>query len=221
MDGKMAKEVIAVIRTERKRRLERLKNEDSDAAEAQWLFTDNPFIHEVCLMVLVGLRHQVERELISLAACVAARTSIGQTITLKQYQKHVTKQQEQLRKRGGWPKLMATLNPKSSAEERSMKTLRLLANCLKHASGQKPNKTLLKHLGLLPKPKGHLIVGYMPVPESDAFRESLAKSVNLPQDADYCMIAEKFVDLANKYLEDVRKNTNPARVRTSLSEFFA
>jgi hypothetical protein len=56
------------------------------------------------------------------------------------------------------------------------------------------------------------IVGYMPLPESDCFQEGLATSINLPKDADYCAIAEKFVELANQFLEDVRQNTRVSRI---------
>jgi hypothetical protein len=54
--------------------------------------------------------------------------------------------------------------------------------------------------------------GYMPLPESDYFRERLAESVDLPKNADYCAIAEKFTDLANQFMEEVRRNTPLARI---------
>ena len=59
--------------------------------------------------------------------------------------------------------------------------------------------------------------GYMPLPESDAFKEGLALSINLPKDANYCAIAEKFVDLANEFLEDVRRSTSLSRVTGEIS----
>jgi hypothetical protein len=52
----------------------------------QWLFTDEPFVNEMCLMVLVALRHQVERRLVF----IAARVDTGQlSISRKQYQQNV------------------------------------------------------------------------------------------------------------------------------------
>jgi hypothetical protein len=205
MDRNIAKEVINAIRSERQRRSDRLQDEDAEAAYEQWLFTDEPFINEMCLMVLVALRHQVEREL----AMIAGRTSAEPTMTIKQYQQNVRSQRERLLKQSGWACLVATLNLKSFPEwGKSMETLRLLANCLKHEPWQEPDEKLLKHLKLptaaeLKRP----VVGYMPLPESRCFREGLAASLDLPRDADYCAITEKFVDLVGRFLEDVKRNT--------------
>ena len=88
-----------------------------------------------------------------------------------------------------------------------------MSNSLKHNPWQEPDEVLLRYLGLPTvdqlKPP---IVGYMPLPESDCFQEGLATSINLPKDADYCAIAEKFVELANQFLEDVRQNTRVSRI---------
>jgi hypothetical protein len=94
-----------------------------------------------------------------------------------------------------------------------MKTLRLLANNVKHDPWQLPDEKLLRHLGLPTaqelKPP---IVGYMPLPESACFREGLASSISLPKDSDYCSIAEEFVELARQFLEKVLQSTRAARV---------
>lgn len=220
MDSKIAKEVISVIRTERQRRADRLKDEDPNMAYDQWLFTDEPFINEMCLMVLVALRHQVERRLVF----IAARADTGRpSISGKQYQQNVTKQREELKQRGGWKALQVKLNLGSFTEwGRSLKTLQLLANCFKHEPWQEPDEELLRHLGLpTVKQLKPPIVRYMPLPESACFREGLAASVNLSKDADYCNIADKFVDLADQFLEDVQRGTSQASVagRVSLVEF--
>ena len=47
-----------------------LANEDPDYAYDQWLFTDEPFVNELCLVLLVVIRHQLERELLGLLARV-------------------------------------------------------------------------------------------------------------------------------------------------------
>jgi hypothetical protein len=219
MDSKIAKEVIGVIRTESQRRSDQLKDEDPNAAYDQWLFTDEPFINEMCLMVLVALHHQVERELVFLAA----RANAGPTITSQQYQRNVKDQRQKLKSEGK-RELIATLTLASFAEwDKSMETLRLLANCLKHEPHQHPDETLLKRLNLPNvdqlKQLKPLIDGYLPLPESSSFREGLAAYVNLPKDADYCTIAEKFADLANKFLEDVRQNTSLARITGSKVSF--
>jgi hypothetical protein len=218
MDFKTATEVIGVIRAERQRRLDRLQGEDPDVFYDQWLFTDEPFVNEMCLMVLVALRHGVERKLVSFAACANA----GTTISNSQYRQNLAKQQKLFGGRGGWAHLVATLGLRPSPEcERSMETLRLLANCYKHQAGQTPTEQLLAHLSLPPKPPEQLVVGYMSLPESHAFREGLAASVNLPKEADYCTIAEKFVDLANQFVKDAQHGARLARVQVSLAEFGA
>jgi hypothetical protein len=212
--------MISVIRTERKRLaddLTILNEEYHETASEQWLFTAEPFINDMCLMVLVALRHQVERELVFLAA----RANVGKTISLKEYRQNVAVQRK-LKPRDGWKKLSATLNLNSFAEwTASMETLHLLANCLKHEPTQEPDKELLTHLKLPLKPIGPRIVGYLPLPESHCFREGLAASVNLRKDADYCTIADTFVDMANQFLDNVQGKTSLAQVlgEVSLSEF--
>ena len=200
--------MLNVIRTENELRSDRLESEDAAVAYNQWMSTDMPFINEMCLMLLVAIRHQLERELLF----IAARAGAARTITRKQYQQNVTTERLRLRQHG-WKDLTARLDLTSfAAWGESMKTLHLLANCLKHEPWQQPDEELLKHLKLPVNRPEPLIVGYMPLPESNCFREGLAVSVNLQKDADYCDIAEKFVELANQFLEDVRQNTKLSRV---------
>jgi hypothetical protein len=68
MEMRILKDIIAVIRAEQQRRESLLTDEEPNFAYDQWLFTDAPFVAELCLMLLVTLRHQVERELARLAA---------------------------------------------------------------------------------------------------------------------------------------------------------
>ena len=91
---------------------------------------------------------------------------------------------------------------------------------LKHQAAKVPSTKLLTHLGLPLVPPEPMVVEYMPLPESRAFREGLAISVNLSKDADYCTIAEQFMEIANRFLDDARK-CNLASIRVSLVEFGA
>jgi hypothetical protein len=211
MDFKMARDMIGVIGTERRDRFNRLKNEEPDFAHDQWL-SDESFISDMCLMVLVALRHQLERELIFLAA----RANVD-TITHQEYRQKIIGLRQEI-KENGWKNLIKTLNLDSFAVWRtSMETLRLLANCVKHEPTQEPDEMLLKHLNLPSKPTGPMLVGYAPVPDSDSFREGLAVSVDLELDADYCTIAEAFAILTDQFLKQVRQETKLARVTGSLS----
>ena len=59
MDMTVAREVLRVFRTERRRRLAALPDH-ADAADDQVVPLDEPFVNELCLMLLVAVRHQVE-----------------------------------------------------------------------------------------------------------------------------------------------------------------
>jgi hypothetical protein len=62
MNTRILKEIISLIRIEQERRSSVLRAEDQDYANDHWLFWDEPFLNVLCLMFLVTLRHQVERE---------------------------------------------------------------------------------------------------------------------------------------------------------------
>src|ERR1035441_8022716 len=115
----IASQVVRVIRSEKKLRSGRLRQADPNTAWEQWLFTDLPFINEMCLILLVAIRHRVERELITLAA----RANGGSTVPRKQYQQNVMDQRKRLMAKDGWRNLIALLKLRSFPEwERSMKT---------------------------------------------------------------------------------------------------
>jgi hypothetical protein len=163
-------------------------------------------------MVLAALHHQVERELVLLAA----RADGEATVTSQQYETNLKKWHDKS-PRCRRLDLCKALNLRSFVEwDKSMETLRLLANCLKHDAHKKPSKKLLEHLNLpnvLNRPNiDQLVDAYLPLPESFFLKEGLAKSVNLPEDADYCAITDAFADLCNQFLDDVRGKTNAARI---------
>jgi hypothetical protein len=56
-------------------------------------------------------------------------------------------------------------------------------------------------------------VSYAPLPESDGLQKGLAVFVGLEPEADYCDIAEKFLDVIDLYLADVQKQTPISRVK--------
>ncbi len=96
MDTRIARDIVEVIRAEREKRIDRLADEDPDYAHDQWLFADEPFINDMCLMVLVALRHQVERRLVSLAA----RAGSEQAMTREEYWRKVGEQRKKVKNRG-------------------------------------------------------------------------------------------------------------------------
>jgi hypothetical protein len=217
MDFRVAREMIGIIKTERQDRLDRLKNDNQDEAFHQWADIDEPFINDMCLMVLVALHHQLERELVFRAA----RANRGFPMTWDQCQEGELKLQKRLSDRkssnAAWSDLRANLNLVTFP--RWMETLRLLANSFKHGLWQQPNKALLDHLRLPPKPEGPLIVDYAPLSQSRRFRSGLAASLGLANDADYCAITEAFMALIDELLWDVSQKTTPAKIAGSLIRF--
>jgi hypothetical protein len=215
MDFMIASEMIGVIKTERQVRSDRIKYVDQDIAYDRSV-ADEVFINDMCLMVLVALHHQIERELVFLAA----RADVRPTITDQEYQKNVVGLRKKMGRRdgSGWKEVTEKLELESFAEwKTSMETLRLVANCLKHEPTLEPDQKLLEHLNLAPKPVEPRIVSYSSLPESSLFREGLARSVSLPKDADYCTIAETFVDFAKRFFGKIGKQISLAQITGGFS----
>ena len=213
MDTRLVKNIVGVIRNEQQRRVSLLEDMHPEVADDQWLFRDLPFVAELCLMLLVAMRHQVERELISFAARAA---DDGREITPQQYQERV----KELRQSGGkgwnWKVIHARVKLKSCEGERQIEALRLLANSYKHDPSKKPDEDLLRLLNL------ETDVTYAPLPESDGLQEGLALFIGLEKDADYCDITETFMTIVGRFIEDVQKKTQLSRVRwggASLTDF--
>jgi hypothetical protein len=62
MDVSIVKDMIGFIRAERDRRLALLAKVDSEVAYDLWSEVDEPFVNDLCLMLLVSIRHTVERD---------------------------------------------------------------------------------------------------------------------------------------------------------------
>lgn len=171
----------------------------------EWQFHHEPFINDLCLMLLVTIRHQVERNLVKLAARV---TGHGNPLDREEYVKRVTEERMALKTTDkGWKSLVSKLKLKSLPEwASSMETLRLVANNYKHAPSERPDVDLLRHLHLDRRRN------YASLPESNAVRERLAKSVRLRTNADYCDIAEEMLRRA-RFLKDVAGQPGLSRVK--------
>jgi hypothetical protein len=204
--------MISVIRAEQQKRAEQLEGKDPNVADDQWLFTDEPFINEMCLLVMVGIRHDVERQLILLAG----RANVGPKIDRTKYKLKVADIRKRVRSNG--LKFLESEFQLNNYPEwnGSMRTLQLLANCLKHEPTLEPDPELLEHLGLPLEPSGWAVTGYMPLPESEDFRKGLAKSVDLPENSDFCSIAECFVREADSFLDALKSRTPRACIMVPL-----
>lgn len=219
METCIFKDIIAVFRAEQQRR-GKLRREAQLIVEYtsfeydQWLFIDAPFVNELCLMLLVTLRHQVDREEIKLAALAAHD---GKDISPEEYHEEV--QKLKIEKKGKKTKywnfttIRARLKLESCTGDASMKTLRALANLYKHEPSMEPNKELLELLKLKKEDN------YQSLPESHALQEGLAVSICLGKDADYCDIAERFVDIAKAYLADAESHIKKSPVKRGPTPF--
>jgi hypothetical protein len=199
------KEMISVIRSEQQRRASLLNDQDPSAID-QWMYEDRPFVNELCLILLVALWHQVEREVVGLAARAWDDTA---KISRQQYEGNREKVQDILRsEKKGWKAIGAKLELQSCDGYGPLKdVLRLLANSYKHDPSTRAVQKLLKNLSL------DTTLKYASLPESDGVREGFATLIGLGKDADYCDIAEKFVDIANIFLVCVAEKN-----RTRLSQ---
>lgn len=205
MESRILKEMIAVIRTEQEHRAADLTDEDPNYAYDQWLFNDGSFINAFCLMLLVALRHQVERGLIRLAARAA---HAGEEITCEQHKEQVKK----LQNMGNNERRMEIENRlelSSCKKYKHMDVLRRLANSFKHDPSMEPNNELLKLLNL------ETGVPYDTLPNSDDLRKGLADLVGLEEDADYPDIAERFVNITYEFLEGVQNRTKLSPIKRS------
>ena len=193
-----------MIRAEEQRRDSLLKTLDPELAYNHWLFDDRPFVNELCLMLLVTLRHQVDRELIGLAA---RANDAGRAISIKNYHNNVERLRMGLS--FDWKEIGVRLNLKSSKLYPSMETLRHLVNSYKHDHWVKPAEDLRQALDL---PQ----VTYAPLPESDLLREQLAVSVGLGVEANYCDIADRFVDMAVDFLKEIEARATLSQIKAEV-----
>jgi hypothetical protein len=200
MDSRIARATLEVIRKDRKRRVASLPDEFS--GDDLWPSVDEVFVNELCLMLLVAISHQVERELFSLAA---RATPDGQTLNYAQYQRRLKKLNKDKKKR--WEKLVTTLRLDAVSEWRQMEVLRLLANSYKHSASQAPQKPLLRRLTL------DEARNYASLSESPALREGLARSLRLDDGSDYCDIASEFLRCADGLLSTVRQQQTFSAVK--------
>jgi hypothetical protein len=198
MEIGLLKEVIAVIRTEDARRAS-LPVEGPDTAMYEES-RHGSFVNELCLMLLVTLRHEVERELVGLAARAA---DDGKEISGKRYQEN--ERELRVGKGWDWKKISEKLSIKSCQRHTCMEALRHLANSCKHDPSMKPDENLLNLLNLTRR-------NYASLPDSLELQQALAGFVGLDKYAAYCEIAERFVDIASAFLQEVRSRTKVSPV---------
>jgi len=216
MDTSVANAMIETIRSERDRRVAELADLPSDAADDQWLFVHGPFLNDLTLMLLVVIHHQVERELIYLAARLGDTSS---AMDRDEYWANVKVERRGFRKnpKGLVDRLGLT---NSNPEWRTLDILRIVANFYKHDPFQQPDNEFLSDLNAILPQQLHFDITplYAPISESERFREELAKSMGLPGETPYIDIAEESLTFAQNVPNDAKTRLSvrpikPSRVR--------
>jgi hypothetical protein len=211
MNLNVAREVVRVIRAENDRRLSPQESEEPEDAYNRWLCRDEPFINDMCLMLLVALHHELERQLVFLSARVTEPP--GQDIPKELWHQNIAAEHRRLRKRGGWKRLAQRLKLDNREEwTSSIETLRLLANFYKHEPFLKPNGNRKEHLKLLEHLRLDAGKNYAPLPQSRCFQEGLATYLGLQTDADYCDIADQLIGRVERLVADLPKDIELRRI---------
>jgi hypothetical protein len=216
MDTRAFKDIIRVIREEEHAREPYLTDQHPDVAHDQRLFINKPFVNELGLMLLVRLSHQVERELLLLAERMPKDNR--EKISAATYRANVIERRKWLlkEKAKGWAKLYDELGV-VGGEPKPLAVLRYLANSYKHDPFMLPDSQLLRLLNL---PKKRELFGrkppsyanqesdifYAPLSESCLLQRGLADIFRLGENADYCDIAEQFVNFASTFLVGLKNS---------------
>lgn len=173
------------------------------------LFDDQPFLNRLYLMLLLTIRHEIEKELIGIQA---RKVDGGQNIKAtdwwtKIWELQHTKRNGKIKpKHFNYKDIEKVLDLDKCDTYKFIEPLRLLSNIFKHNIPIEPDEKLLKSLNLFDDDKN---VNYCAIDESIRFREGLAKFINLSIDADYRQITEKYVDIATEFIDDVEhRNKN-------------
>lgn len=235
MDTIHARRILDVVTDVRRQALEEheeLAHDEAplsaEAADANWVLLDRPFINELCLMLMVWLRHELERELVKL---VARKTSDGKDLTQDQYWQAVDDWQEDLRRDSSkWKTVTRELELSVFSEEmKIMEALKRVSNLYKHSPWTTPDEDLLSHLQELLAAKdanGRLqpyavdllarlktgttgrqkdLQPAQPLAESPDLMRALAAILDLDTEpTDYCAIVEALLTMAGQFLGDVR-----------------
>jgi hypothetical protein len=199
------------IRKEEKRRIRRAVKLDNEGHE--WALDvfeeERPYLNELCLMLLVTLWHEVEREIVSFGARVVPEGGVLQGAV---YRERLIEEREQFRLAKTRKVTIKKLGlDECSAWGHEMEALRQVVNCYKHSPSQRPDQRLLEHLHLPLKPEPRVV--YASLMESNHFRKGLAKYLDLDENAGYPEIAGEFVSRVNTFLNAVEKQPEIASVK--------
>jgi len=198
MNTKLIKSLIELVKAEELSRENARSSMSPDAADVQATFNDTPLTNELYLLVLLFVSHDVEKEIVLLAALSASQDT--SPITRDDYRKEANrigglgleKKKKELEKR------LPALDQRAWD---LLDLLRLLANSLKHDPFDKPSGVLLKRLGLSEN------MNYASLYESGAVRFGLGKFLGIGDDAAFSEIVEAICKSCDRVLFMLRAAT--------------
>lgn len=204
MDSSTARKIIEIIKNDRDVARDLLEKDIPEDASYIWQSHYEADYNEMCLALLVAVRHQVERELVLIAARVPDdRRELDQA----RYRHEVENERKRL-KNDGWKGIIAKLQLETfSSWDSSMKLLQILVNLYKHDPWVTPDRELLSFLNL---PMG---VPYAPLAESQDVKEGLNAYLGLEERSNFCDIASELLDRADQFLAEVKSKTKRKKLK--------
>ncbi len=140
MNAKLIKSLIELSKTEELSRENARSSMSPDAADCQATFYDTPLTNELYLLVLLFMWHEIEKEILLLAALSGSQAT--SPITRDEYRKEVVRL-ETLRPDKRKKELEKRLPALDQGAWDLLDVLRLLANSFKHDPFDKPSDVLL------------------------------------------------------------------------------
>jgi hypothetical protein len=198
MNTNLIKSLIELVKAEELSRENARSLMPADAADYQATFRDTPLTNELYLLVLLFIWHEIEKEIVLIAALSGSQDA--SPITRDDYRKKVTRLEKlnQDRRKRELEKLLPALDPRAWD---LLDVLRLLANSFKHDPFDKPKGVLIERLGL---PKN---MNYAPMSESGAVRFGLAKFLGIGDDASFSQIVDAVCKSCDRILLALRAGT--------------
>lgn len=211
LSTKFFQEMIDVFKLEFDRRSKLRDSQNPALNYDQLVFEDEPFINELCLMTLVTLRHEIDRQI----ALLAARSNQKDNeISVEQYRHNVKQLQAISRNpKKFWGEIWQVLDEDIYRKYKEIEALRLISNEFKHGFFSTPDEELLRFLSL------NTSYNYAPLSESDELRKGLAIFIGISPDADYFEIVNKFVEIAHNFLTEMEKKTKPCKIKGKAVSF--
>jgi hypothetical protein len=197
MNTDLIRSLVGLVEAEEQNRKNARSSMPVEAADYQATFRDTPLVNELYLLVLLFIWHEVEKEIVLIAALSSMVDN--SPISRDDYSKEVDRLGSldgKTRKRE-----LKKLLPLDRRQWDLLEVLRLLANSFKHDPFDKPNGILLKRLGL---PEN---ANYAPLSESGAVRFGLSKFLGIGDEATFSEIVNALRKSCDQILFVLRSGT--------------